>query len=499
MTKSVKKIVILLVAMLMCATVVFAACNKANFTPVNLPADGEVDSNGGIAVRYGEWLYYVNGYTSNVSAENTYSDDVKDTPRVGSVVRIKLEELAGLFEINDDESLTSAKKSEEIAAKIREKAETVVPKVYYSANTTTTQFTGIHIFNKRIYVTTPNDKLTANGDPRTSELVLMSFDLGGGNRQEHFTFESNSAQIWLDEVGGKVVATYLMDSVLHRLQLKDNGAEDVVVTKEYGKLKHVDNKVSSVNWDKEGKAVFFLDEFGSICKLPFGESEYQVVIENDTAKDHGDHIESGTTSYTIVGANKGVVYYRVSDSVNKPSTGNVVLYWATDDAHKDNIALTTNSVSSVTGWKDGKLVFVQSQESGKKTFYSICIVERVEGANGEFTYPIKELLKYGQNDSSITINKIEGDLLYYTSDSISYVINLAEADSIVDNGEAYAKNLASTTGWAAPDFLNYGDVHYIISVSTDTVTLTKFDPSDLKSNTVSVTLTLTAKPAEDEK
>ncbi|MCH5157262.1 MAG: hypothetical protein J1G02_05240 [Clostridiales bacterium] len=487
MTKSVNKVLILLVALLVCATVVFAACSKDNFKAVQLPQSGTVDSNGGIAVVYGEWLYYVNGYTSNVSADNTYSDDVKTTPRIGSVVRIKLAEIEGLFEINDDKDLSSSEKSEKIAETVRAKAETVVPKIYYSGNTTTTQFTGIYIYDNRIYVTTPNDELTANGDPLTDQLVLMSFDLGGGNRQSHYTFTSNSAQIWLTkDASNKLVAVYLMDNILHTLDVA-SGVDTVVKAKDSATT-NIANTVSGVTWDKSSNSVFFIDEFYALCKLTVGESSYEVICENDTAVNHGDHVEAGSLTYTIKSANKGIVYYTKSDTNENTASGNTILYWA-DTASKDNVALATNEVS-VYGWDKDKLVMVDSYVGELQTYYSICIVD---GATNEKT----AILAYGDNNSSITINRIEGDILYYTSDTVAYTIDLStvQAGSHV-TGTPYAKSLASATGWAAPDLVTHNGNQYVITISADSVSIVKFNPED-KKNSNSVALTLTAESEEE--
>ena len=97
---TVKKSLILVVALVLCLTVALAACSPKQFTPVEAIAGGQtVEGNGGIAVKYGEWLYYINGYTSATDSTNTYTDDVKTTPRVGSVVRIKLAEIDNLLHI----------------------------------------------------------------------------------------------------------------------------------------------------------------------------------------------------------------------------------------------------------------------------------------------------------------------------------------------------------------------------------------------------------------
>ena len=64
--------IFLTVAVIMVVAVTLTACNGNAFKPVEMPAQGEVSSNGGSAVRYGEWIYYINGYESNSSAANTY-------------------------------------------------------------------------------------------------------------------------------------------------------------------------------------------------------------------------------------------------------------------------------------------------------------------------------------------------------------------------------------------------------------------------------------------
>ena len=47
-----KKPLILLVALVLCATLLFAACNPANaFVPVEIPAEAQVEGNGGIGVK----------------------------------------------------------------------------------------------------------------------------------------------------------------------------------------------------------------------------------------------------------------------------------------------------------------------------------------------------------------------------------------------------------------------------------------------------------------
>ena len=59
MSNKIAKNVLISLALLLCAALVFAACQPGNvFTPVEIPAEAEAEGNGGIAVKYGDWIYY---------------------------------------------------------------------------------------------------------------------------------------------------------------------------------------------------------------------------------------------------------------------------------------------------------------------------------------------------------------------------------------------------------------------------------------------------------
>ena len=483
--KTVKKSLILLVAALMCVAVLLAACSEKPFTPVTKPDSGEIDSNGGIAVRYGEWIYYVNGYESSVNADNTYVD-VTGAPRVGSVVRIKAADLATILEINDKDELTSTQKSKDIAQAVREKAETVVPKIYFSANTTNAYINGIHIFNDRIYILTPNEKLTANGDKQTNQAVLMSFDLAGGDMQRHFTFASNSVQLWLTETSDKkVIATYLDGSELHVLEVAaDEKGTDVA-------LKNGDDEVdtiSSVTYDEQAQCLFFIDGDGSICKLSLGSKDKDVIVNN--AVEDGE--DDSTLSYTIKSVSNGYVYFTRADSDN-PDVDNLVLYYAssTDKVTKvgdePKVALNTANVTAY-GWVENKVVIVRQIDSG---YYGLYLISNVDGSDPD------TLLKAGFNADPITINKIVGDELYYTAGGVTYKKNL-KTYSDQELGTPYATgwSMSASIGWAAPDVVTVGDKTYMFTLASGSVSVVEFDAVK-KTNGTSTALTLTAKPNED--
>ena len=498
---TVKKSVILVVVLALSLMLVLAACAPKAFTPVQLPEQGTVEGNGGVAVKYGEWLYYINGYTSDVNAENTYTD-VTNAPRVGSVVRIKLAEIENLFAIQEKDNLLSSEKTEQIDAYLRgqhedytEKhgAETVVPKIYYSGNTTSTQFTGLYIFGDRLYITTPNDELTAGGSQQTNQLVLTSYKLDGSDEQRHFVFTDNSVQLCLTEKEGKVIGTYIMNSKLYTLDVAAKSSTEVTVNGT-DKAEKAESAFSNPTWDMAGKCVFFIDKTLSICKLDFGNDKYDVIVENPDVKvethegeDHS-HVTSENATYTINSVNNGEVYYTVAYSKN-PSASNVQLFWANSEKQGE-VAFNSTTQSNLRGWKEGKIIYTETTTTDSGSYYGINVITDKEGSKTPLLIP-------AYNNSSITIDRLEGDTLYYTANSVKYTLDLVEWQSQRRNGTAYAYNLGSAAGWAIPDFVDNGDIHYIITPSTSgALTVAKFDPANPKKEQASVSLVLKAAPQD---
>lgn len=459
---------ILVVVTALLATVLLAACDQNAFKPGDLPEQAavEADGNGGNAVKYGEWLYYVNGYQSSASAENTYAESYG---RVGSIARIKLADLEKLFEVYKDTTLTSSSaKTKKIAEELKRAAEVVVPNFYYSGNTTTTELNGIYIFNDRLYILTPNDALTAGGNKQTDQAVLTSYALNGSDMRKHYVFTSNAAQIMFNELDGNLVATFVMTSG------SDTNAANLDVAS--GKLTAEVKKISNAKFDVAGKAVFFTDEDGSICKLTPSMTDKQVIVDNSV--EEGE--DKSTITYTITSVNGGTVYYTMSDSENS-EIGGKALYYASEEKTEPiaNVALNGEVPTTYYGYKD-TIIFTASETIVEKTLYGIY-------KTNKDTVILDPTALNG--DKSITFNKLVGDTLYFTRDNVAYTLDLAAASA---EPVPYARSLASASGWSVPKIIKADDTHnYVITLSSGSVSVVKFDTS-AKTNSDSVTLTLVA-------
>ncbi len=465
-TKNTKKSFILVCALLACTILIFAACNPSNtFTPVEMPASAEAVGNGGIAVRYGDWIYYVNGYQSSATADNAYTNDI----RTGAIVRIKVADLDSVIKINDQD-LSSSKKTEAIKKAVAEKAQMVVPNFYYTGNTTSTALNGINIFGDRIYITTPNTELDANGNILSSQLVLASYKLDGSDMQRHFVFASNAPQLSLTYANETVSASYVLDSKIHTFSFKAGEtvkSEDVKVVTE--------DAITTPTFS--GNYIYFLDKDGSICQYVMGNTEYKVLVEKVVEEGHEGH--SHGESYSIKSANGEYVYYTVSDS-NSQTSGLQLFYATVKDGNvAKDVALNTIPTGSFFGLGE-KVVYTTSVPEESVTMYGIWVASK-DGADKV------EILNPAENDKALTFNKLEGDVLYYTVDSVSYMLNLKEklADSNTA-ATAYAYSLSfSATGWSTPDVLD----NYVFSLSSGAVSVVKFNP-ETKRNSASTTITL---------
>ncbi|MCM1289528.1 MAG: hypothetical protein NC132_02615 [Corallococcus sp.] len=475
---SVKRLTIILAALLVCMAVLFAACSPAKpFKQRELPSKATPVGNGGIAVLYGEWLYYVNGNISGPdAANNAYSEDL----RSGSVVRIKLADLESKVLSVNQMDMSSTEKTKAIQAAVRDNAEMVVPNVYYTANTVA-ELNGIYIFGDRIYITTPNDQLDSKGNVLTSQLVLASYNLGGGDRQNHLVFETNAPALKLAQIGEDVYATYVLDGKLMSLKIGDKEPTQIA------------EKITSQQFS--GNYVYYLDEDGSICQFQIGGSEAKVLVPLVQKEGHEDHNHK---SYAIQKVNNEYVYYTITDSstLGEPEYNGEVLFYATAPVTEENHVAVINYIPSSTYFCYGtKVIYTQSDSKAPSDQTRYLIVAAT--GNGSESDGNLETLR--NERASVTLTRLDGSTLYYTMNSVTYTLDLSDTAA---EPVPYAYSLStSATGWALPDVLQVTDgdttTTYVFTISTDSVSVVKFN-SETKKNSTSTNITLVEEVKDDE-
>lgn len=476
------KSIVILAAVCLCLVFVLTACaNSATFKAVKVEA-GEVSGNGGIAVRYGNNILYVNGYQSDATAANAYDNSI----RVGQIVMISVDDLETAIGKKSEKGKSDSVISSEISVYIAEKAKVVVPNFYYSNNTTETGLNGIYIYNGSLYYTTPNDELTAGGEKLTSELVLKSVKLDGSQATPtvHHVFTSNSTAIMLGQVGNDVYAAYTQDSKLYTLKIGDKDATEI-------KNGEDELTLSNINYDKDEDGnyvgLFATDKDGNIVHYQLGATKVVKYVTNKKA-DEG----KTANSLTIKSVNAGYVYY--TKSIEGVSDGKVYYTNKAVEGEGADTVYCNSDISGIYSYADYK-VYVNSNVESGITYYNIYRLQSAD-MSGE---PVN-LLRKVENVKSITIDRISGKYLYYTADSVNYKIDITEMTADVaeadkpKSGTVIGKSLSTTaTGWSTPDALSFAiggtTYNYVFTLASGSISVVKFDAAKV-SNGSSVTITL---------
>ncbi|MBD5636968.1 MAG: hypothetical protein HDP28_03990 [Clostridia bacterium] len=150
-------------AVLAAGSATFAACGKSAkpLLPGNdYTSETPAISNGGFAVEYGDYVYFINGAT-------THEDNNKfGTPVKGALMRIKTKDLK---EGKND-------------------AQIVIPSLIVSSDYTA----GFFIYNDRVYYATPNNVKSMSGAIETDWLDFKSASLNGSDVQSYFRLSDNA-------------------------------------------------------------------------------------------------------------------------------------------------------------------------------------------------------------------------------------------------------------------------------------------------------------------
>ena len=198
-----KKAIFAVIGAVLCLTLCLAlvGCNKQyKQDAVELDRAGieNVVSNGGLAVKAGKYLYFINGYAGQDGA-NEFGKAVK-----GAIMRVELDE-------------AGAPKTDTLV--------TVVPKNVYNTNADI----GIVIVGDYIYYTTPSTDKDGSGNAKTSEMVLMRTTLDGAASEVIAEFDDYTP---VYRVNPGYIVYVNSASELHVIDLNDKKFKDSVVDEE---------------------------------------------------------------------------------------------------------------------------------------------------------------------------------------------------------------------------------------------------------------------------
>ncbi len=361
-----------------------------------------VTSNGGMAVTYGKYLYFINGYAEQ-SDENEFGKVLK-----GAIARVELD------------------------AQRKPKKDTftvVVPKKVYS---TEKNYGGLYIFNDYIYYSTTSMDKDSKGEPKTAEMVIMRTKVDGTNTQVIAEFDSHSVPYKVS--GDKLV--YIEKQMVCRIDLSN---------KKFAKQTVVEG-VDSAYFFTKPTAGSTMDNYVFYSKTDADTSRktiYAMAIDGDKnaaiiSSDmlNPDALLTPTIIEVKNNADKLTVFYSLTDNrPNQPAAG---LYSYTYDAslnfNKENLVRYTNNPTTTKGFEYKNFYFAEDKvlAFGSATNASDTSVSKIDvySLNGNYEY---NAITFAATVVPYEFQAVKSDAqtayyMYYTASDKLYKIKLFDVN-----------------------------------------------------------------------
>lgn len=423
-----KKIIILLVALLTCLTAVFAGCGDSTGYENKLTGfEGEVSSNGGFAVQKGDYIYFINGVETHTS-DNTYGK-----VEMGSLARVKASDLSN--------------------------PEIVIPSLFVAGDKTS----GFYIFGNDVYYATPSTAKNKAGEIENTKLCLTKTSLDGKTSTIIETVANNSTQYRFVESNGVV---YLVLNTVKTIQDKDGHDQEINVVK-------VINTATkeAKDSDKMAAAIFADGNFDSV---------YFTVTARDEALDKDEAFNElwnikldGSKELLINGKDFGVSGAKItliketashlyfSAAYVDTSVTSVTEYYAFDKASKTKVLLNNGSKSaskifSATSWYNSVNSIVYLDATYGLIEYNYADTTLPEG---------RKLIGYGKDLIGYTVKFWQDGYLYLTDASSNYYRVNVNALLANPSNDVVAERITIFTdsAWYNPEVI--GD--YFFSITSE--------------------------------
>ncbi|MDD4290675.1 MAG: hypothetical protein PHX51_00295 [Clostridia bacterium] len=424
-----KKIILAIITILAAVLCLTACSENYSFKAVDMPTSLDVTSNGGLAVKVGEYVYFVNG-TAEYTADNTYG-----SVNFGAIVRIKIDDIVPLEDGEEHKY---------------ENGEMVVPKLNFFASE---KSTGLYVEGDRLYFTTPNNTKNTSGDIQYDKLDIMSVKLDGSDVVKYLTVDSYKYETHFSTVDGKVYLYYLNEGTIYSADLSASKpslttcVEDVTamsVVEANGTVYFTKSIVTENVLGEEETAAYNQLYVADASTL----SSATMLLEGKKGNTAPDGIATykEDVKFTVVLQNENRMYYTISGS-NLSYAGTYVY----DVTAKTHTKITEASNSAIVEYKNGILLYADTYVK----YYEIG--RKMSDAPVRLAYLSSATLKY-----------VKGDYLYYTASSLLYRIDLSTLEDtgiIASKSESINTSTMTETAYDY-DLVLYNDCYYMFFINS---------------------------------
>ncbi len=410
---------ILVLCLVICAVVgVFAACDSTKYGPIGSTefAGSEVVNNGGLVVKQGGYLYYVNGMdsTSNITKP---SDNYFGKASVkGSIMK---------SEIKEDGTLG--------------KTDVVVPKMFY----TSASNGGFYIYGEWIYYMSPSTKTDNQSNVLTSQLVAARTKIDGTKTQEIANLSSSSTQYVFTENEFIYFADHKLNKVCY-----DN-------SKVNKKVVEISDKIDAALFTQKSTAVFFIKP-----------TEDSTRRNNNMYVYVGGEVKSITTDATYDNSANDLRQQFTYALVSYDPNENVLFYTKAINANDASKATQTYGYKFTDGYSLDPAKEKRFAVSGLTSFVNLGFDKGImdtSAATLTLYKPLAEDAYVNDTEKYATLSatgakivQINGDTMYYVLSNALYRINYTDKKALADKISEEAIN----TSWLSISVID-GRMYYI--------------------------------------
>ena len=366
-----KKFITFTLCLLLCVvTLGLSGCGKSKDDKIDTSI--ATNGNGGMVVTRGDYVYFVNGYTSYTTITKNNLSKKYD---VGGLYRTKLN-ASGELDYTEDGSLSNIEK--------------------ISSHLTGFESTSLYVFGNHIYYATPITDVDKKGNLQTSRIEFRRVSITGGDTEKLYTskVDADSVKFEFYYAEGKV---YLM--------INEDGTLKRVTCTGKASTKEVATDIASLVLPRDSYDVFDSDSYRNIFYTKTNDDgkieiyNYNIVTGREEYRKVTDYKTCELLEYKF-----GHLYYKASGNEYPNYT-----YFYRVDATQS--AITSLAEEKLTNDKNYTKLYLLDNEtdgyiaqSDSKTYY-------LSYNAGNISEPIIA------NESKIDIITIRNNYIYYKTEN----------------------------------------------------------------------------------
>jgi len=425
--------VLLTLVLCVCCAFGFVACDNLSATTTSTEGVG---SNGGVALKYDGYLYFVNGLKKNEAGAN-----VTGKVEQGGIYKAKLDS-------NGNVSVDSDGKPTNVSQ--------VVSNIVGFDNGS------IHIIGDFLYYATPNNGKNSKAVTLNYQTCFMRLDLKTGATQKLFTTSQNSDSETID------YAYYKMGNELYLLVY-----EKSITTLTSIKIGNaITKKVIADN----AQSVLFSENYGEIG-VASRESSAETFVYFTRSAETSGAVRTGVRVYKVLpnGSSERMISEGKSISLLTIKSDKLVysfnsrIFAQKISSAEDTLSCASGDVISEGTYNN--IVFVESGDNIGIIYYDSNTIRYIEFVGGVLADPNtaqnRQLYTFSSN-VSISFLTTDADYVYYLYAGIIYKIRYTYDSSIIVTQEQLTStSCESASGNMVPEIID-GYIYFFSATSGST-------------------------------